>query len=278
MRIALIHDDFIQRGGAENLFATIAAIWPEAPIYTSIVDWSKLPKAIARDRVRPSFLQKLPFAASLYKTLLPLFPLAFESFNLNDFDLVISSTTRFTKGIVTKPKTVHICYINSLPRFLWSEEAKREYLPVFLRIFFTPLFKWLKKWDKIASTRVDFYIANSQNVAKKVKEHYGIESEFIYPAVDTDFCTLPKSKRSNDFFLIVARLVRWKKVEIAIKAALNLSINLKIVGMGPDEKRLKTLARNVIPAPVRDGSAFGGKAGIQKPAKDWIPDQVRNDK
>src|SRR3989344_2810770 len=274
MKVALVHDDFMQSGGAENLFATIAAIWPDAPIYTSIVDWSKLPESIGKSRIRPSFIQKLAIAKKWYKIFLPLFPLAFESFDFSKYDLVISSTTRFAKGIITKPKTVHICYINSLPRFLWSEETKREYLPVFLRILFTPLFNWLKKWDKISSTRVDLYIANSQNVAKKVKEHYGIESEVIYPAVDTDFFTLPKSKRSNDFFLIVARLVRWKKVEIAIKAALNLSINLKIVGMGPDEQRLKTLARNVIPAPVRDGSAFGGKAGIQKSKNNWIPDQV----
>ncbi|MBI2327239.1 glycosyltransferase [Candidatus Curtissbacteria bacterium] len=247
MKIALVHDDFIQSGGAENLFAAIAQIWSEAPIYTSLVDWNKLPATISRNRVRPSFLQifqKYAIARKWYKFLLPLYPIAFESFNFNDFDLVISSTTRFAKGIITKPKTLHICYINSVPRFLWSEKAKMEYLPQILRILFSPLLKWLEKWDKIASTRVDRYIANSKNVAQLVKEHYGIDSEVVYPAVDTDFFQATKGKRSNDFFLIVTRLVKWKKVEIAIKAAQVLKVNLKIVGTGPDERRLQNIAKN----------------------------------
>src|SRR3990167_11069482 len=108
MKVALIHDDFVQEGGAENLFAVIASIWPSAPIYTSLVDWKKLPESISRDRIITSFIQKIPFASKFHKFLLPLYPLAFESFNFDNFDLVISTTTRFAKASVTKPQTIHI--------------------------------------------------------------------------------------------------------------------------------------------------------------------------
>src|SRR3989344_4147682 len=116
MKLVLVHDDFVQEGGAENLFATISSIWPKAPVYTSFVDWDKLPESLSRDRIRTSFIQKIPFSAKFYKLLLPLYPLAFESFNFDDFDIVISSTTRFAKSAITKHQTVHICYLNSLPR------------------------------------------------------------------------------------------------------------------------------------------------------------------
>src|SRR3989344_5974064 len=120
-KVALVHDDFMQAGGAENLFATIAAMYPQAPIYTSLVDWQKVPKSIEKGRIKTSFMQKIPLAGYFYKMLLPLYPLAFESFDFNSYDLVISSSTRFAKGIITKPQTIHAAYINSIPRFLWDK-------------------------------------------------------------------------------------------------------------------------------------------------------------
>ena len=107
-KVALVHDDFTQSGGAESLFATIASIYPDAPIYTSLVNWQKLPKSIRSERIITSFIQKIPFAQKFYKLLLPLYPLAFESFDFSNYDLVLSSTTRFAKAVITKPKTVHI--------------------------------------------------------------------------------------------------------------------------------------------------------------------------
>src|SRR3989344_5921918 len=132
MKIALVHDDFVQDGGAESLFAEIAQIFPNAPIYTSLVDWNKLPESISRDRIISSFIQKIPFASKFYKLLLPFYPLTFESFNFDGFDLVISSTTRFAKSAITKPGTVHICYANNVPRFLLDYKMQKKYLPKFL--------------------------------------------------------------------------------------------------------------------------------------------------
>src|SRR3989304_2157832 len=248
MKIALVHDDFLQAGGAESLFATIASIWPDAPIYTSLVDWNKLPSSISRDRIRPSFIQKIPLATKFHKFLLPLYPLAFESFNFDNFDLVISSTTRFAKASVTKPQTIHICYVNNIPRFIWVIEVQKNYLPQFLIKILKPYFLWLKTWDRAASKRVDYYIANSQNVQRRIKDNYDISSQIIYPFADLDFYTIPKvhnwQLKSKDYFLVVTRLVRWKKVELAIDALKNSAGHLIVVGDGPDKKRLEGIAKN----------------------------------
>ncbi|MDO8487567.1 MAG: glycosyltransferase [Candidatus Curtissbacteria bacterium] len=245
-KVALVHDDFVQQGGAENLFAEIAQIYPNAPIYTSLVDWNKPPMGIDRNRVRPSFMQRIPFAAKFYKLLLSLYPLAFESFNLSAFDVVISSTTRFAKGVVTPPDTIHICYLNSIPRFLWHTDHKKSYLPSSLESIFRPIINWLKRWDMAAASRVDFFIANSQNVKTQIKKVYNRNSQVIYPFADTDFFKPPKIHnwrlKSQKYYLIVSRLVRWKKIEIAIRAANNLGINLFVIGEGPDRSRLKHFA------------------------------------
>ena len=246
VKIALVHDDFCQAGGAENLFAEIAAIWPQAPIYTSLVNWQKLPPAIDRLRVETSFLQKIPFAAKFFKSLLPLYPLAFESFNFTAFDVVISSSTRFSKSIITSPHTIHICYLNSVPRFLWDHHAKKQYLRQPFIFLLKPFFTWLSRYDLAASSRVDYYIANSQNIRKKIKNFYNRDSEVIYPFIDFNFFKTPKihnwQLKDQSYFLIVTRLVKWKRVEIAIAAFKKLKLNLKIVGSGPDEERLKNLA------------------------------------
>ncbi len=251
-KVALVHDDFCQLGGAERLFAEIAKIYPEAPIYTSLVNWSKIPTSINPDRIHTSFIQQIPFATKFYKLLLPLYPFAFESFDLSEFDLVISSTTRFAKAMITKPNTVHISYVNSIPRFLYNQDQAGEYLPHLLKFMLKPYFKWLKRWDKAASSRPDLYIVNSQNVARQIKKVYGRESEVIYPAVDTNWFKVKSSQLTakektvnrqplTNYYLVVSRLVKWKKIDIAIQATQELGVSLKIVGIGPDEQRLREL-------------------------------------
>lgn len=246
-KVALVHDDFMQDGGAENLFATIASIWPKASIYTSLVDWNKLPDSIEESRIKTSFIQKIPFARFFYKMFLPLYPLAFESFNFDDFDLVISSTTRFAKSIITKPETVHICYANNIPRFIWDLEVQRNYLPQFLINILRPYLSWLKRWDKACASRVDCYVANSQNVKRRIENHYNMQSFVIYPHADLDYYVVPKvhnwELKSKNYFLIVTRLVGWKKIEIAVRAVAELRSHLIIVGDGPDKSRLRQIAK-----------------------------------
>lgn len=248
MNIALVHDDFNQAGGAEGLFVEIASIWPKAPIYTSLIDWPKLFKSVEPERIRTSFIQKIPFARYFYKILLPLYPLAFESFNFDGYDVVLSSTTRFAKSAVTKPQSVHISYLNSLPRFLWDAESQKNYLPQIFSKLLRPYLSWLRRWDRISASRVDFYIANSQNIAQKIKKHYGRKSHVIYPCADTKFFLPPKvhswELKSKNYFLVVSRLVRWKRIDLAIDAIAKSGNHLIIVGDGPDKNRLKHIASN----------------------------------
>ena len=247
LKIALVHDDFCQLGGAESLFAAIASIWPSAPVFTSLVDWDKLPESVSRERVITSFIQKIPFASKFYKLLLPFYPLTFESFNFDGFDLVISSTTRFAKSAITKPGTVHICYANNVPRFLLDDKMQKKYLPKFLIKVFKPYLSWLKRWDKACASRVDYYVANSQNVKRRIENHYNRSSFVIYPYADLDYYVVPKvhnwELKSKNYFLIVTRLVGWKKIEIAIRAVAELGSHLIIAGDGSDKSRLRQIAK-----------------------------------
>ncbi len=247
MKICLVHDDFLQTGGAESLFATIAQLYPDAPIYTSVVDWQKLPQSIDPQRIKTSFIQKIPLSKKFYKLLLPMYPLAFESFNFDNFDLVISSTTRFAKSIITKPKTIHVSYINSIPRFLWDKQSQTNYLPSSIRFILGPFFNWLRRWDATSSSRVDYYIANSENVAEKIKQICKRNAIVVYPYASTKYFTPAKihnwQLKEKNYFLIVTRLVKWKKVDVAIRAAADLALNLFIVGDGPDKMRLEKIAQ-----------------------------------
>ena len=242
MKIALVHDDFCQLGGAERLFEEIARIYPNAPIYTSLVNWDKLPQSVDKRRIHTSFMQRIPFAKKFYKLMLPLYPFAFESFNFDDFDLVLSSTTRFAKAIVTKPQTIHICYINSIPRFLYSQ--KQHYLSSFWSFILSPYLSWLTNWDKAISKRPDFYIANSKNVQNQIKKTYSSNSGVVYPFVDTDFFKPKKTTNNKSYYLIVTRLVKWKKIEIAIRASNQLGFNLKLVGSGSNESSLRAQSKS----------------------------------
>ena len=263
MKIALIHDDFMQAGGAESLFATIASLWSDAPIYTSLVNWGKIPASIDKDRIRISWMQKIPLAKYFFKALLPLYPFAFESFDLSNYDLVISSTTRFAKSIITRPETIHISYVNSVPRFLWSQKSLSHYLPKIVIFIAKPILSHLKKWDRISSSRADFYIANSQNVRERIKKFYAHDSEVVFPHANTDYFRGAKihnwALKNKNYYLVVSRLVNWKKIELAIKATSELRKNLIIVGDGPDKNRLKSLAR-LLNANVE----FKGRVSLQE--------------
>ncbi len=275
MRVALVHDDFMQWGGAERLVLAMSEIWPNAPIYTAIYDEKVLPKNFPKNRLVPSFLQGLPLSRILYRQLFFLHPLAFESFNFNKFDVVMSSTTRFAKSIVTQPQTLHICYCNTPPRFLWMPknyfETKKlnPFLRPFYNLFLPPLLSYLRLHDQTAAQRVDYFIANSKNVAARIKKYYNRDSIVIYPFVDlVRFDSLinpnearigrirensPNSPNSNinsnkleNYYLIVSRLGGHKRVDIAISAFNKLGWPLKIIGTGPEEKKYKKMAKENI--------------------------------
>lgn len=270
MKVAFVYDRVNKFGGAERVLLALHEIWPEAPIYTAVYDekktgWAKVFKVI------PSFLQKFPLAKSTHEIYPWLTPFAFESFNFENYDIVISITSAEAKGIITKPKTLHVCYCLTPTRYLWSHE--KDYLEnpglgVFnflIRILGKPLINFFKKWDLIAAQRPDYYIAICKNVVGRIKRYYGRESEMIYPPVDINKfkmqnvkCKMtPQNSRftritgqanqnARRYFLIVSRLVAYKKVDLAIKAFNNLGWNLKIVGLGREMGRLKKMAKKNI--------------------------------
>ncbi len=241
MKLAIVFDDLIQFGGAERLLLSVCEIWPKAPLYTAVASkkWQQICKAKGIT-LKTSFLQKFPFAEKLNKfyALLGLHILAYENFDFSDFDVVLSVSARFAHGVITKPGTSHICYMNSPARMFW--EPQDYFMPRGLRKLAEPFLSHFRVWDYVASQRVDHFIANSKTPQARIKKYYKRDSVIIYPFVDT-----PQEKKwdnSKDFYLLMSRLVPWKRVDVAIEACGKLGLPLKIAGSGTDEARLKRLA------------------------------------
>lgn len=247
-----MYDRVNKWGGAERFLLALHQIFPKAPLYTSVYSPQKAEWAKVFPKVIPSFLQKFPFASDHHEIYAPLMPIAFESFNFSGFDLVISVTSESAKGIITPPGTKHICIMLTPTRYLWSgyEEYFKNDL---LRILSYPIVLYLKYWDKKAASRPDKIIAISKEVQKRIKKYYGKKSEVIYPPM---FLT-PKGKTikgdknikipsKSDYFLIVSRLVPYKRVDLAISAFNNLGLPLKIIGKGSEYWKLKMMAKDNI--------------------------------
>lgn len=243
MRVALVHDYLSQSGGAERVLKVLSDMWPEAPIFTLFYDKKKMDNLFGKRKIITSFLQKAPFIKSHYQWYLPLMPLATETYNLDNFDVVISSTSAFAKGVLTRPGTVHISYCHTPTRYLWTEThsyISELRLPFFVKWLLPPLVNKLRLWDRMAADRVDYFVANSHAVAERIKRYYHLESEVIYPPVDTDnFCIA----KPADYFLIGGRLVSYKRYDIAVQAFNRLGIKLYIFGQGPALKYLKSIAK-----------------------------------
>lgn len=251
-KIAFVYDRVSTFGGAERVLLAIHQIWPEAPLYTSIYNPNSA-KWASKFHVITSFLQKIPFFRTRYRLIPNLMPLAFESFNFNDYDIVISVTSAEAKGIITDENTLHICYLLTPTRYLWSHA--HFYLNNSLLVFLKPfkLFNLylqsnLRKWDYIAGQRPDYFIPISKTVAKRCFKYYKrIPQKVIYPPVETNFTKKRyKSKAQGDYYLVVSRLVNYKRIDLAIKACKKLNKTLFIVGNGPEKKYLESISNDKI--------------------------------
>lgn len=313
LRVALVHDDFVQEArGGEEVFLAIAELFPEAPIYTSMAtgEWvkriaSSQQSGASSRKISTSFMQKIPFKRKLQRALFPLYPLAFESFDFSDYDLVISSSSRFAHGVITKPETKHICYMNNPGRMFWESSQYFGSTPKTgdmqmdanekarmnankgsskLKTILSPALSYLRLWSYAAAQRVDHFIANSQNIAGKIERYFNREATVIYPFVDLQRFTpqvvngelsmvngIGKKKQltinhkplTGGYYLVVTRLNRWKRVDLAITAARNLGLRLKIVGEGPERKRLEKLAISHKPL-ASSQIEFMGKVSVEK--------------
>ncbi len=241
-RIALVYDRVNKWGGAERVLLALHEMFPDAPLFTSVYNPETAGWAKIFPQVIPSFLQKFPYAKSHHEVFPWLTPLAFESLDLSDFDMVISVTSADAKGIITSPETFHLCYCLTPTRYLWSHE---DFYKKQTSVLTYPIFKYLKKWDKIASTRPDAYISISETVRARIHKYYDQESRVIYPPVDTEVFDIdsPKPLLEN-FFLYVGRLVAYKRAQILVDTFNELQLPLAIIGSGSLEATLRKTARD----------------------------------
>lgn len=246
-RVALVHDHLGQDGGAERVLAVLQTMFPGAPTYTLIYDRSRANPVFQRRDIRTSFLQRMPFGISHYQWYLPWMPNAVERYDLNDYDLVISSSASFARGVITLPNTLHIDYCHSPTRYLWSDTHRYvEELPYpgFMKAFIPFVLTKIRQWDRLAAERVDVFFANSRNVQRRISKYYRRESEIVHPPVDTSSFSIGTT--TGNYYLTGGRLVAYKRFDLTIRAFNRLGIPLKIYGDGPEAPRLREVSRSNI--------------------------------
>lgn len=246
MRIAFVYDRVNKIGGAETVLAALHELYPESPLFTAVYHHESAPWASGWE-VHPSFLNRLPLARSTHELYPWLTPIAFEGFDFGSFDVVVSVTSAEAKGILTQPQTLHVCYCLTPTRYLWHAAGLyRRRLPLLARSLANPLLSYLRGWDRIASQRPDAMIAISRTVRDRIKKYYHRPSQIIYPPVDVNkFQSSTKQGRTvlaPGFFLVVARLVPYKRVDLAIEAANLMRFPLVIIGTGMEMTRLRRRA------------------------------------
>lgn len=246
-KIALVHDHLTQEGGAEKVLRALHEVFPESPVFTLVYNKKKMNSDMKEKTIIPSFLQKLPLGIRKYQWFLMWMPAATENYDLADYDLVISSSSAFAKGVITKPGTKHICYCHTPTRYLWTDsQTYVENLKQnrFIKKILPIALSKLRLWDKIAADRVDIFIANSNTVKKRIEKYYNKESFVIFPPVETSKFYI--SDTPKKYFLTGGRLVPYKRFDLTVTAFNRLNMPLKIFGTGPDYNRLKKMAKKNI--------------------------------
>ena len=250
MKIAFVHEYLNQFGGAERMLQVLCALYPRAPIYTLLYDRDATGGVFDGRVIKTSFLQNLPFTKKHHRIFPLLMPIAIEQFDFSDYDLVISVSASFAKGIITKPQTRHICYCLTPPRFLWDNSQKfvEEFgYSKLVKKFLPPFITYLRIWDKEAALRVDDFWAISNFIGDRVKKYYSRPSQVIYPPVNVSKFKIGNWKLEiGNYYLMVGRLVSYKQFDLAIKAFNQNGLPLKIVGIGPELNKLKKIANKNI--------------------------------
>jgi len=247
INIALVHDWLTSMRGGEKVLEVFCELYPGATLVTLLHNKGSLSPTIEKMNIRTTFINRLPLKEKYYRNYLPLFPSAIESVDFSEFDLVLSSSHCAAKGAKAKKGSLHICYCHTPMRYVWEMydeyfgKDKAGFVTRKAMSFFAPR---LREWDVRSSARVNQYIANSHNVAERIKKYYNREADVIYPPVDTSLFQL--SKKNDDYFLIVSALVPYKKVEIAIGAFNKIGKKLIVVGAGPESEKLQSMAKKNI--------------------------------
>jgi glycosyltransferase involved in cell wall biosynthesis len=252
MRVALIHDHLAQDGGAEKVLQAFAEMFPGAPIFTLLCEPDNINKNYKNRKIDTSIIQKLPGGVKHYQWYMPFMPMAVEFFDLSGYDLVLSDSSSFAKGVITRPETLHIDYCHTPTRYLWSDTHsyinELKYNKWFKKIISLVL-NYIRMWDRLAADRADIIIANSETVKRRIKKYYQRDSEVIYPPVNTKFYNLQdyddEKLKAEKYFLVGGRLAPYKRIDLVIESFKAMpDKKLKIFGNGVDSLRLKKIADN----------------------------------
>ena len=240
LKVAIVHDWLVSYAGADRVVDCMHHVFPDAPIYTLVYDKDKMPAWFRDYDIRTTWIQKLPFATRLYKKLLPLMPGAFEALDLSEYDLVLSSSSSCSKGVITRPDAVHICYCHTPIRYVWDfYYTYRANANPLVRAVMPGQMHKLRQWDKCAADRVDYFIANSRYIAQRIKKYYRRDSDVIYPCVHINQSPFVEKE---DFYLVVGRFTWYKRIDLAVAACTKLGRRLVVIGSGDEESRLRAIA------------------------------------
>ncbi len=240
MKIAIVHDWLTNMGGAEQVVINFKEIYKEAPIYTTFYNPSKLDDKLKNIEVKTSHLQKKKMVEN-HKKYFPLMPMAFEKFDLNEYDVILSSSSSCAKGVLTKPGSIHICYCHTPMRYAWEKRDEyTEGMGKLKKKLVEILCHYMRIWDVTSSNRVDYFIANSTEVQKRIKKHYKRDSVVINPPVRCNMFNI--SETDGDYYLVLSRLVGYKRFDLAVQACRELGKKLVVIGEGPEKEKLEKLA------------------------------------
>jgi glycosyltransferase involved in cell wall biosynthesis len=240
-RVALVHDFLLDLRGAERVFLAMCDLWPEADIYTAVYDPEGTEGRFEQRGVHTSFLQRLRPTARTFRALLPLYPAAIESFDLSQYDLVVSSSSAWAHAVICDVDTVHVSYCHNPFRYAWNDRDRtlaQRFDPV-SRAALRHLFRRWRQWDWIAAQRVDRYLANSRSTQRRIQSYWGRESTVVYPPVDTKRFA---PAEPGDSYLVLSELMRHKRIDLAIRAFNKLRLPLTVAGDGPEARRLRRMA------------------------------------
>lgn len=244
MKVVLIHDHLAQDGGAERVTRVFQRMYPQAPLFTLVYNKKRAHPDFRGTDIRTSFLQRWPFAGHLYQWYMPWMPTAVERFDLRGYDLVISSSASFAKGVITDPRTLHVCYLHSPTRYLWNDTISyvnelqyakplRSLAPFYLNR--------VRMWDRLASDRVDDYVVNSRFVRQRLWKYYHRQGTVIHPPVNVE--RFDVSEQTRRYYVTGGRLVSYKRFDLAVEAFNHLGLPLKVFGDGPAFNQLREQAK-----------------------------------
>lgn len=243
MRVALVHYWLVGMAGGEKVLESLCRLYPNADIFTHTLDRNAISATIAAHNITTTFINRLPRSNRFYKKYLPLMPLALEQLDLTPYDLVISSESGPAKGVVTRSDALHVCYCHTPMRYLWDHWHDYYHnAGLVSRLGMRLFLPYLRSYDLCSSFRVDHFIANSRTVAARIHKHWRREAAVVYPPVDVTRFQPRAAADIEDYYLCLGRLIRYKRMDLAVKACTQLDRPLVVIGAGEEDARLREIA------------------------------------